>query len=567
MPHDVVHHPEHDRDRSLGWLCVAWLEFFAVHGPGDVGGDPCAPIIDEYCAFLVDLYAQDETGRRLYDHAFLSRSKGCAKSEIASFVGLFEGLGPCRFAGWAEGGEIYRDPWGAGFEYVYAPGEPMGQTLKNPEIRCVATEEGQAGLVYDTILLNCTEGPLAVAMRRRDDAGLTRILIPGGGRILPISASSASKDGGKETVVLFDETHLYNRPELRQVYKTLTRNLRKRRKSAQTFALETSTMYAPGEDSVAEQTYELVKDAVAGKLRKHPRQLFDHRWGDIRPDELDDEAKVRAALIDAYGDAAEWNDIDGLIEAIADPRNDVVSSFRYWFNCATSAENAWLAKYEWDACGPEVLEFPPIRPRDVIVLGFDGSRRRRRGVTDASALIGCRVSDGVVFPLKVWEQPPGVFAEGWEVPEHDVHAAVRQAFAEYRVVGFYADPARWESVVAGWEARYGPGLQVKSTGPHPIEWWMTGERALKSVKALEEFENAVLDQQLRHTGDATLTAHVLNARRRITTKGVQIAKEHPDSPNKIDAAVASVLAWQCRLDAVAKGIGLPRKRRVAARLR
>jgi hypothetical protein len=35
---------------------------------------------------------------------------------------------------------------------------------------------------------------------------------------------------------------------------------------------------------------------------------------------------------------------------------------------------------------------------------------------------------------------------------------------------------------------------------------------------------------------------------------MQIAKAHPDSPAKIDAAVAAVLAWQCRLDAIAKGV-------------
>jgi hypothetical protein len=36
---------------------------------------------------------------------------------------------------------------------------------------------------------------------------------------------------------------------------------------------------------------------------------------------------------------------------------------------------------------------------------------------------------------------------------------------------------------------------------------------------------------------------------------VQIGKEHPDSDRKIDAAVAMVLAWQARIDALAKGIG------------
>ncbi|RBO87973.1 hypothetical protein [Nocardia puris] len=546
---------------------MAWLEHFAVHGPGDVGGESCAPLIDEYVAFLVDLYALDGEGRRLYDHAFLSRPKGCAKSEVASFIGLFEAFGPSRFHGWAQGGEIFEDPWGAGFVYEYQPGEPMGKRLKSPFIRCVATEENQAGLVYDTMYLNVTEGPLSIAMRRRDDAGLTRILIPGGGEVVPSTASSASKDGGKETLVLFDETHLYTRPDLRQTYKTLTRNLRKRRKTAETFALETSTMYAPGEDSIAEQTYELVKLAIAGKLRKHPRQLMDHRWGDIRPEDLENEDLVRRALREAYGDAAAWTDIEGLVEAIADPRNDTVSSLRYWFNAISTAENAWIARFEWEACGPEVHDIGPLRDRDVVVLGFDGSRRRRRGVTDATALIACRVGDGLVVPLRVWEQPPGVHPAGWEVPEADVQATVHGAFRDYRVVGMYADPARWEAVVAGWEAKYGSQLAVKSTRVHPIEWWMTGERASRTTRALEEFENGILDQQLRHAGDPTLTAHVLNARRRMTSRGMQIAKEHPDSERKIDAAVASVLAWQCRLDALAQGVAMPRARRVAARLR
>lgn len=566
MPHDIITHPDHDRERSLGWLATSWLEYFAVHGPGDLGGEPIGQIIDEYVGLLVDTYALEDSGRRIYDHVFLSRPKGCAKSEIAAFIGLFEALGPCRFAGYARGGEVFTDEWGLGFRYVYRPGEPMGQRLKTPYIRCVATEEGQAGLIYDTIHLNLTEGPLRRALPRRDDAGLTRILIPGGGEIIPSTSSAASKDGGKDTMVLFDETHLYNKPELRATYRTLTRNLRKRRRTAQTFAVETTTMYSPGEDSIAEQTYKLIQDVLQGKLKTHPRQLFDHRYGAITPEELDDEDKVRAALVDAYGDCT-WNDIDGYVEAIADPRNDVTSSFRYWFNSPTSAENAWLAAYEWDGVAPEYHDSGPLAPGDSIVLGFDGSRRRRRGVTDATALIACRLSDGLISPIKIWEQPPGVHADGWEVPEHDVDAVIAGAFRDYRVLGMYADPARWEANVAAWEARYGARLKLKSTAAHPIEWWMTGERGYKTVQALREFADAVLDRKLRHDGDLTLRAHVLNARRFETTKGVQIRKENPDSPNKIDGAVAAVLAWQAYLDAVSKGLAVRPRKRIVRRLR
>lgn len=901
--------PGHDRERSLGWLAVEWLEHFAIHGPGDVAGDSVAPIIDEYCAFLIDTYALDEDGRRLYDHVLLSRPKGCAKSEVAALIVLFEALGPCRFDGWAQGGEVYEDEWGLGFRHVYAPGEPLGKRLKNPFIRTVATEADQAGLVYDTVYLNLTEGPLKGAMPNRDSAGLGRIVIPGGGEIVPSTSSAASKDGGKDTLVIFDEalaldtilptpngfttmgavdvgdqllgsdgcpvtvvktsevmtdrdcyrvtfsdgtsmvasaghlwqtrvsgsdakpkvrtteemfadprrargihfmippskpwqlpeaeldidpyilgawlgdgdktnatitvsdedlpflveqieacgytanplspkdraelvyvslpgshrnryspvrgllvrlreagllrnkhipaeymnasaeqrealiqglmdtdgsidkrgyccfansdpkiidqmmqllwsmgetpgrtwsddprsryggywritftprnitpfrmprklarmkakpltrwisiksielvdpvavkcvgvdrkdhlflagesgkvthnTHLYNTPQLRQTYKTLTRNLAKRRKSAQTFAVETTTMFQPGEESVAESTYNVIADVKAGKLKKRPKQLFDHRYGDITPEELGDEVKLRKALEDSYGDCKAWNDIDGLIDEIMDPRNDVTASLRYWLNTPSTAENAWLANYEWAACGPQdddPATHKRVQPGDVITLGFDGSRKRRKGITDATALIGCRVHDGLLFEVKVWEQPPGFHGpDGWEVPVEDVNREVQKAMRTYNVVGFYADPALWESHVAAWEAKYGARLKVKSTVQHPIEWWMVGSRNFKVVEALRQFQDAVLDKELCHDGSPTLWSHIINARRRITTSGVQIAKENPDSPHKIDAAVAAVLAWQARLDAVAKGIGARQKKRIAHRIR
>jgi phage terminase large subunit-like protein len=83
---------------------------------------------------------------------------------------------------------------------------------------------------------------------------------------------------------------------------------------------------------------------------------------------------------------------------------------------------------------------------------------------------------------------------------------------------------------------------------------MTGGRSNLIVRALEKFHSAVLDKELTHDGSSVLARHVLNARRRKGRSGVQIMKEHPDSARKIDAAIASVLAWQARLDAVAKGL-------------
>lgn len=538
---ELVRSPEHNRERSLGWVALWWIENFCVHGPGDVQGTPVL-LDDEFSAFVLDVYSLDEEGRRLYDSAFMSRAKGRAKSELAGFIVLFEALGPARFSHFSDGTDVYEKD---GKQYRYAVGQPVGKLVTAPFIRCLATEEGQAGNTYDNVYFNLSEGPLAEGLPR-DAAGLTRIFLPGGGEILPSTASNSSKDGGKESMVVFDETHLYNRPELKRMYQTVRRNLAKR-KIAEPWSLETSTMYLPGEKSVAEETHELAKLIREGKTRKS-RLLFDHREADADID-LTDEAQVKAGLREAYGPFADVMDIERIIAEIYDPRNDPQDSRRYYFNQPTSSRDAWVTAQDWNAC----YDAKVILPTDEITLGFDGSRKRTRGVTDATALIGCRVSDGHIFEIQVWEQPNGPDGDDWEVPVHEVDAAVRSAFDRYKVVGMFADPAKWEGYIAQWEADYGKKLKAKSSQAHPIEFWMTGNRSYLVVRAIEQFATAVETKELTHDGGPALTRHVLNARRRIGRSGITIAKSHPESRDKIDAAVSAVLAYQARLQALSKG--------------
>jgi phage terminase large subunit-like protein len=522
---------------------VWWIETFCVHGPGDVQGQQ-VQLDDEFAGFVVDCYALGGTGRRLYDSIFLSRAKGRAKSELAGFIVLFEAMGPCRFDRWAEGGEVYEFQ---GASYVYTAGEPIGHEIVSPIIRCLATEEDQAGNTYDNVHYNLTQGPFADYMPN-GAAGLTRVFLPGGGEILPSTASDSAKDGGKETLVVFDETHLYNRPALKRMYATVRRNLTKR-KAAEPWSLETSTMYAPGEKSVAEETHALAQKIFEGKTKRQ-RLMFDHREAPAGID-MTDEKQIVEGLKEAYGPFAEVMDLDRLVSEIYDARNDPQDSRRYYFNQATSSKDAWLSAPEWNACfSPESA----IHHKDTITLGFDGSRRRSRGIADATALIGCRVSDGFLFELQIWEQPDGPEGEDWEVPMADVDAAVRGAFRDYNVVGFYADPAKWESYIATWEADFGKKLKVRATVRHPIEWWVSGGRSYLMVRAIEQFESAVISGELIHDGARAMTRHMLNARRRIGRSGMQIAKENPDSPKKMDAAVAGTLAYAARLDAVAKNV-------------
>lgn len=542
MARELIRHPDHSRPRSIGWFAVWWIENFCVHGPGDVQGER-VELDDEFAGFVLDAYAVDDQGRRLYDSAFLSRAKGRAKSELAGFIVLFEAFGTARFDHWAEAGETMTV---RGETYTFEEGEPVGRLVTAPVIRCLATEESQAGNTYDNVHFNLTEGMLSEGLPR-DAAGLTRIFIPGGGEIIPSTASDSSKDGGKETMVVFDETHLYHKPELRRMYATVRRNLAKR-KQAEPWSLETSTMYLPGEESVAEDTHRLAKAIAEGKTKK-ARLLFDHREADADIN-LGDEEEVKAGLREAYGPFAEVMDLERIVAEIFDPRNAPQDSRRYYFNQPTSSKDAWISAPEWGAC---LDTTKTVDKGDAITLGFDGSRKRSRGIADATALVGCRVSDGHLFEIRVWEQPDGPAGDDWEVPVVEVDAEVRRAFVDYNVIGFFADPAKWESYIAEWESAFGKKLKVKSTLKHPIEWWMSGGRSYLVVRSLEQFYSSVVQKELTHDGSRALSRHILNARRRAGRNGVQIYKEHPDSPNKIDAAVAAVLAYEARLQALSKG--------------
>jgi hypothetical protein len=217
-----------------------------------------------------------------------------------------------------------------------------------------------------------------------------------------------------------------------------------------------------------------------------------------------------------------------------------------------------------------------VADREVVTLGFDGSRGRAKGKPDATALIGCRVADGHLFEINVWEAPADRSKwDTWTPPIPEIEAAIADAFRRYQVAAFYCDPAKdWRSFVNAWEAKFAArlvrgrdGKQVTATAQHPFEWWMTGGRTGLIQRAIEQLEGAIRNGDMTHDGSYALTRHVLAARRRLSGGKLQLAKENDYSPNKIDAAVAAVLAWQARLDAVSAGIGTRRTSFVPSRLR
>lgn len=554
MPRRVITAPGHDRNRSLGWLAVWWIETFTVHGPGDIVGQHVR-FGDEYTGFIVDCYALAEvTGRRLYDSAFLSRPKGCDKSGLAAKVALFEAFGPSRFAGWAEGGETYEY---LGRTYTYQRGEPMGRPITSPFVRILATEEEQTGNTFATIHYNLTDSraPLFDLQAWGVVPGLSQIVIPGGGVIKRSTSGAKSKDGGLETFAVFDETHLYNTQQLREMYDAVVDNLGKRAMSAQPWYLETTTMFAPGEDSVAERTFEYADMIEEGRARR-PRLMFDHRWGEV--EDLRDEAALAKAFREAYGDAIEWNPVEELIDKAYDPRKPEDRTRRMRLNTITGSKNAWVKPEFLVARGISRLRkgTPPAawswtRPwkGERITLGFDGALTQ-----DATALVACRVSDLYVFPLHIQEVPDGPEAEGWEVDRTAVDAAVSRAFERYDVVGFYADPPHWQDYVDSWDKEFGEDLLVKSSAKSAIGWWT--KRDVQMAEALERFETTILTKGVALDDETPLgkqmMRHLKNARRWSRRGGTVIGKEGKNSPKKIDAAMAATLAFKAAVDFAAK---------------
>jgi phage terminase large subunit-like protein len=197
------------------------------------------------------------------------------------------------------------------------------------------------------------------------------------------------------------------------------------------------------------------------------------------------------------------------------------------------AESWWLKAETWqESVSEETLE-----PGDRITVGFDGSRYR-----DATALVGCRVEDGLLQPLQVWERPTDLPAYvGWEVPGGQVAGAVADAMERFHVERLYADPPLWQSELDEWVRLYGDVVSRYPTN-----------RA-RFMAAVERFRTDLLAGAVPHTADEVLGRHVLNAQTREVRGGYWLEKPRTGTAGNIDAAVAAVLAYEARCDVVATG--------------
>lgn len=506
---------------SLGGQVCEWIEANLCFGPGDLRGEP-ARLDDEKRALIWRLYEvypkkHPMAGRRRFKRAGISLAKGTAKTELAAWIAAAELApdAPVRCVGWKGN-------------------NPIGGPVTDPFIVLSAyTEEQSDELCYGALRVILEESPIA----KQFDIGLDRILrIGGDGKAVSIAGAPNARDGARTTFQVCDETHWWTLERLKRAHQTMLANVPKR-KLADAWTLETTTAPEPGAGSIAEATMEYAEQVETGKV-KDERLFFFHRAASDKHD-MKTEEGARAAIIEASGPAAVWRDIDSILQLWRDPTTDRSYFERVYCNRLVKSTRKAFDILKWKA-----LQRPNhIKAGDSITLGFDGAQ-----VEDSTGIVATHLETGFQWVVGLWERP--YHAKEWRVPTQEVDDCVKSLFAQYRVIRMYADPPYWQSWLAKWAGEFGDKVVC--------EWW-TNRRRHMSV-ALESFDTAIQEGAITHDGNADLARHIGNAHKRFLSEKDEngkslwlIEKERSDSPNKIDLAMAAVLSFEARNDAIATG--------------
>jgi hypothetical protein len=533
---------------TLGYQVIDWIAEFLAK-PDSPDYEPFI-LYREQEDFLLDWYEIDPiTGKFRYRRGLIGRPRGWGKSPLLAAVSCVEALAPCVPAGWDASGQPVGRPWA---------------DIRTPYVDIAAVSEEQTQNTWQP-LLEMLEGPVIDEYPGLEPLG-TMVNLPKG-RITQRTSQARTAKGRRPVFAVLDQTEEWvpsnGGPRLANVMRSNAAKIGGR-------TLESPNAFVPGEESVAETSAAYAQAIVEGRARASAL-LYDHREAPGHTD-ISDRESLTAGLRFAYGDSSAHPDgcvihldpcppghvdLEPLIETIWDPAQDPQLSRSDFLNQITHASDSWMTRPMWQGA----MDLTKVvEATEWITLGFDGSRGRNRGTADATALVGCRVSDGHVFEIKIWEQPSGPAGKDWVPPMFEVDRTVDQAFRDFKVAGFYADPSGWAPQVAQWEARYHRRLKVKASQNAPIAVWPRGKDA-RIVEMIKRTHQATLDGDLTHDGSAILTRHVLNARKRPTKVGEQLYKAYPASPNKIDGAYAMIIAYKARIDALAKGIGKRRTSR------
>lgn len=527
---------------SLGPSVIDWAEG-RTDEPGLVHyltGDPWR-FTPGQKRFLIMWYAYDpETGRYLYRSGVKRGAKGTGKDPFAAAHMNIEFIGPSQ---------LY---WNAQL------GRWEGMRHRMPLVQIASNSEAQS---KDTMRI--ANAMLSQEARRyySIEAGETRTKLTDGtgGRMEVLTYSEKSSEGDPATFIVLNESHHMQGDGGYKIAAVARRNVGKSPAEIQARLVEYTNAHQLGTESVAGDSYEAWQKQASG--------LYPGLKNDILYDSVEADPRLRTFVSDelelgirqAYSDAP-WADHDRLRDEALDPRTSPGDSVRFYFNGLAAAEDAWVDPSRFDALADERLQ---LLDGDRIALFLDCSKSE-----DATGLVACRISDGAIFVMGMWQRPHGDRGKGWLAPREQVDAAVRSAFDRYHVVwcGIDPSPARddedenlyWKPMIDKlhqdmrnrvrlWAT---PGaarghsvmfdMRLSATGGAERNARFT-EMAGTLAQQVDEYDPDMGQlPPFRYAPHAGLRMHVHAAKRRPNRWGFSLGKASRDSKKLVDLAVCMV---------------------------
>lgn len=496
-------------------------------------------------------------------------------------------LGPCRFDGWAGSRNEAK-----GIEI----GDPIAKENKTAWIQVAAVSKKQTQntmLCFGWLISDDLKKKYRITVNKES------VFAYGGKRkIEAVTSNPRSLEGARPSLTIRNEPHHWiESNEGHEMADVIERNLTKSKDGAAR-ALSITNAYAPHEDSVAQRQREAweaenaglaIKTGVLYDSIEAPSSISVRPPKPRKPEDLTDEEfdelygdmtkKWIATIVEAIKGDAHWLNVERITASILDANRPISLSKRFWLNVISTTEDAWLEhdaiKAAISAAAKDQRDFNPsgdemragwaqVMPDDEVVMFGDGSKS-----DDSTGLVGCRISDGYVFQIGVWQKPKkerGKEAvEAWLAPRHLVDDRVREAFKRFNIVAFWFDPSHakddvdessyWKGLIDAWHRDFGPQLDKKvwalksGARTHSVLWDMTSpERQALFVGAAEMFVDQMETQndieeytpQFEICGTPALVAHLRHARMNPTKFGISLMKEGASSAKKIDLAVCAV---------------------------
>lgn len=379
------------------------------------------------------------------------------------------------------------------------------------EVYSCAGDRDQARIVFNTAKAMVEMDP---ELRERCRVMRDAIVVNETQAIYRVLSSDAPRQEGlSPNLVIFDEVHVQPNDELWNVMELASGARHEPLMLGITTAgVRTDTR---GEESLCYRLYQHGIDVAKGIA--HDPTFFFAWWEPVLGAEADHrDPRTWAEANPGLGDIVSEADFYSTLARTPEPEFRTKRT-----NVFVTSQQAWLPYGAWDACEVQGRQ---LREGERVVLGFDGSYNN-----DSTALVACRVGrKPYVQTLRIWERPQDV--PDWTVPIEEVENAIRAACAYYRVQEIECDPARWARSLQ----------KLASEGLPIVEFPQTPERM---VPATQRFYEAVMNKTVAHGNDPVLAKHLGNCVLKVTERGSRIVKVTKSAPAKIDAAVATVMAF------------------------